>query len=351
MTQSVPAPDPIYREEAEISLLGLASVVLRWRKPILVLALIGGVLGLASGLSKPRYYVSTAKFIPQGTEGSSGLAAAASQFGLRVPTGGNANGVWGPAMYVEIIRSRALLKPIAADTFTIAELHRRATIADLLGIEAPTTDRKNDIAVDAIAGMIDPQEDQRLGAVIVTVKTQWPSLSLQLAQRLVQRVNEFNVETRKSQAMVERKFVEVQAADAERVLREAEDALQSFLQRNRDYLGSPQLVFEHDRLQREVVLRQSLYQSWLQSREDARIREVRDTPVITVLEDPRLATVAVARKTIQKALVGAILAAAIGIGIAFTQRAISRAGGEESDDAREFFKLVGEITPRFLRRS
>jgi tyrosine-protein kinase Etk/Wzc len=175
-------------------------------------------------------------------------------------------------------------------------------------------------------------------------------VSLELAERLVKGVNQFNLETRKSQAAAERQFVEAQAAAAEVALREAEDRLQNFLQRNRETGGSPQLVFERDRLQRDVNLRQQLYSTLLQSREEAKIREVRDTPVITVIEPPRLPIVGESRKTIQKFLMGAFAGAVIGIFTALLAHGLSRARLIPSEEARQFFRLLEEATPRFMRR-
>jgi uncharacterized protein involved in exopolysaccharide biosynthesis len=70
--------------------------------------------------------------------------------------------------------------------------------------------------------------------------------------------------------------------------RQAEDELQAFLQRNRDFRSSPQLSFAYDRLADNVSLRQQLYTAVAQAYEQARIEEVRDTPVITVVEAPML---------------------------------------------------------------
>ena len=64
--------------------------------------------------------------------------------------------------------------------------------------------------------------------------------------------------------------------------------MQQFLQTNRQ-LGSPALTFQRDRLQREVQLQQQVVTSLAQQYEENRIREVRDTPVITVIEPPILA--------------------------------------------------------------
>jgi uncharacterized protein involved in exopolysaccharide biosynthesis len=166
---------------------------------------------------------------------------------------------------------------------------------------------------------------------------------------LLRGVNRFNSETRKSQAVAERQFVEARAAEAEIALRQAENRLQDFLQRNRVIGGSPELAFERDRLQREVTLRQQLYTSLLQNREEARIREVRDIPVITVIEAPQLPVLSEGRKSVFKALLGALVGSVVGLLIAFFTHVMTVTRRQSSSEAREFFTLLEGATPRFLR--
>src|ERR1019366_5148610 len=108
---------------------------------------LGTLLGLATGLSSTRVYVSAATFIPEGSEGgASGLALAASQLGIRVPP--SAGAAWGPPVYVELLGSQALLEPIALDTVVVAEEGgRRVALIDLLKIKAPTIAKRTDLAV------------------------------------------------------------------------------------------------------------------------------------------------------------------------------------------------------------
>jgi uncharacterized protein involved in exopolysaccharide biosynthesis len=113
-----------------------------------------------------------------------------------------------------------------------------------------------------------------------------PVAARDVARAFVAQLDSFNLRTRQSQASSERKFTEARLNDARNQLRAAEDELMSFLQRNRDYRSSPQLTFVHDRLERNVFLNQRLFETLSQSYEQARIEEVRDTPVITVVEDP-----------------------------------------------------------------
>lgn len=335
--------------EAEISLLPFASLLLRRRRMIVTLSLLGMLVAVAANW-RARNFVSTATFIPQGGDeiGTSAVAMAASQFGIRVP--GTVGG-WGPPLYVDLLGSRALLESIALDTVTVAEENgRRAMLMDLLDIDAPTKAERLHYAVRTLRKMVYVSEDKKITAVRLTVSTRWPSVSLAIAQKALRLVNQFNLERRKSQAAAERQFVETQAQKAEAALREAEERLQSFLQGNRALNVSSELAFQRDRLQRDVTLRQQVYTTLVQGREEAKIREVRDTPVITVLEVPALPVIGASRGTLLKGIVGGIGGSILGIVIAVVSQAMAKARQERSDESREFFALLDEATPRFLRR-
>lgn len=334
----------------EISLQGLGSTALRWRRGIMLLGFGGAALGLAFSLLSPRLFTSSATFIPQSSENElSSLALAASQFGIRMPSTSSG---WGPPVYVELLRSQALLAPIALDSLEVPEEGgRRMAMMDLLRVGDMPAGRRTERAVKVLRNKIlSTGEDKKLGAVRLSVSTRWPSVSLQVAERLITSVNQFNLESRKSQAAAERQFVELQSREAERALREAEDRLQAFLQRNRATSSSPDLMFARDRLERDVALRQSVYTSLMQSFEQARIREVRDTPVITVLETPRIAATGKPRGTAIKTIFGGVLGGALGLLIALVGDGL--AGRQAtSDESREFYRLLHEATPRFLRRA
>jgi hypothetical protein len=350
MTDRSPTRQPT-PEDSAIRWDAFGITLLRsWKALIGGLGLCGLLLGIAAGLLGRRRYVASATFIPQASETtiSGGLALAASQFGIQLPTTG---GTWGPPIYVELLQSQALLEPIALDTLEVAEEGgRRVALMNLLKVPGLPPAQRTERAVKMLRKIVAASEDKRLNGVKLTVTTLWPSVSLALAERLVRGVNQFNLETRKSQAAAERQFVEVQAAEAERALREAEDRLQSFLQRNRSVTGSPELMFAQDRLQREVGLRQAVYTSLMQRKEEARIREVRDTPVITVLENPRLPATGEPRRTVMKGVLGAFAAAMIGILVAFVREGMAEARRGQSGPLRGFVRLLDEAAPGLVRR-
>lgn len=331
--------------------LGFAAVVLRWRRLIVALGVLGGVIGLATGLLSTRLYRSRALFVPQSSDaGLSGLALAASQLGVRVPTAGGGP-TWGTGLYVEVLRSRALLEPITRDSFTVAEMGgRRIPFMDLFEIRGASPEARLDHGVRALQSAIKATDERTIGAVRLSVSTPWPSVSLVLAERVLRAVDEFNSQRRQSQAAAERAFVERQTAEAEAHLREVENRLRLFREQNRTING-PRTELEHQRLQREVNLRQSLYTSLLQNREEARIREVRDTPVITVLEEPRLPVEGESRGTVLRALLGGFAGGMIALLIALIANGLQKARHTRSPESREFFRLWDESIPRFFRRA
>lgn len=339
-----------HASDGEISLMEIGSILLRQRKLLFILATAGMLVGLVFGLTSPRLYVSQATFIPQEGEGSgmSAVAIAASQFGFDVQGGGAG---WGPPVYVELLRSRAVLEPIALDSFRVAERGGEVVaLADLLEAHGETPAREADQAYRALQSVVEAHEVPSFGAVKFSVTTPWPSVSHTIAERLLSAVNEFNLQKRKSQATAERRFVEARAAESEAALREAEERLKSFLERNRAYNRSPDLLFEQQSLQRQVALRQDLHTTWMKAREEARIREVRNTPVITVLEDPGVAVTPQSRRVVVKAILGLLGGILLAVTIAFLMHFGTRGKVGGTEEAREFFQLMEEATPRFLRR-
>ena len=95
------------------------------------------------------------------------------------------------------------------------------------------------------------------------------------------------------------------------------------------------LSFQHDGLLREVGLRQSVLTTLVQSYEQARIAEVRDTPVITVLQSPFFPAQNDPRRRVFLTLLGAIFGGMTGIILAFLSESFRRP--RNGDPARADF--------------
>jgi uncharacterized protein involved in exopolysaccharide biosynthesis len=165
-----------------------------------------------------------------------------------------------------------------------------------------------------------------------------------VASALLDELSLYNQERRRSRATEERRFTEQRLAEARAELRAAEDRLQSFLQVNREYRSSPRLAFDQDRLSREVIMRQEVYNSVAKAYEVARVEEIRDAPVLTVIERPRVPVAPDTSARRRKLMAGIIIGVLVGIATAVLReyfRTIRTAGGA---DYYEFAQVRREAT-------
>lgn len=288
MTDSVPSPAPDAVPAGEqISSFVVAGTLLRGRRRIGKWVLIGGCLGLIPVIIARSTYTATATFVPQssGDDSHSSLASLAGQFGISV--GGGSSQTQSPQFYADLLLSRVILAPLADESFVVDSGKPARTLPSLVGVTEKDSARRVDLTVEALTeNVLSYDISKETGVISLRVKTKWRSLSLAIENELLTRVNAFNLHTQQTSATAERVFTEARLADAKQSLRQAEDQLEAFLQRNRQYQNSPELQFAHDRLQRVVDVQQGVVTSLTQNYEDVRIREVRDTPVITILQQP-----------------------------------------------------------------
>lgn len=285
-----------------LTLPDLAVMLLRARWLVIGVTFAGAVWGAAASLLSTRQFASNASFVPEESGGAaSGLAATARQFGLTIP---GATKGWSAGLYVDVLKSQQLMESIATDTVVVAELgDRRVALLDLMEIEAPSAALRVARGVRHLQReVVRVTESRNVGSVSVRAITPWPSVSQQVVRRMLDRVSHFNVSIRQTQAAEEARYAESMSDSAERVLRAAEDSLLRFLQENREIGNSPGLQFRRDRLQREVTMRQELYSSLVMTRDEARLRRVRDTPVISVIESPTLPVIGESRGTILRVM-------------------------------------------------
>lgn len=334
----------------DMSLFALGTSLLRNRWRIARWMLLGGVVAAVVVFLKPPLYLATASFVPQNNSDSrtAGIASIAGQFGVALPTGTQSQA---PDFYAKLLKSRVLLGQIASDTFVVREKGgQRIPFVNLYEIKGDTQRRREELGVKLLRGMVSSSVARTTGVVELSVATEWPSVSLAIATALVDGVNAYNQRTRQGQAAAERKFVEGRLVTARAELRAAEDRLEGFLRANRQPANAPELTFERDRLQRDVTLQQQVFTSLTQSYEEVRIREVRDTPVITVMEPPMVPTLPESRGRLKGLLLGLLLGGLIGTLVSLISETVARRREEGDAKANEFVGTVGEVKGEMLGR-
>ncbi len=317
----------------EISLWEVLLVLLRRRRLIVGSVLVVAVLTILVTLISSRDYTTVASFRPQGSSGGSELAALASQFGVRVPMG--VDETESPEFYAELVTSRQVLVQVASGSYQVDGADR--SLVEILDIEEDTPGLEEREVIEWLQEeALRVSTGRETGIVHVRVTTDDPDLSFQVAARLLDEVSRFNLETRQSQAAAERAFIEDRVRAVQAELLEAEESLLAHIQNNRQIGSSPELQFERDRLQEEASSRRQIYMSLVQAFEEARISEVRDTPVLTVLQTPYVPPAPDPRGLLVRTLLGAVLGGFLGMLLAFLSEALGGAIPESDGPRAEF---------------
>jgi len=277
-------------EERSYSAYGVLNVLLAHARWFVVIPLITGALAGVLTLVFGRDWVAESSFAPQSSGGaSSRIASLASQLGVAIP--GLESEDASIDFYLRLARSRVLLERLALNEYAFPlELEgsdsARGNLIALYEVKGRDEAARLRSVVERLRKDIAVEGD--LNARVVTVRTTapWAGLAVQINRELLDGIDEFNRERRNSEAAAEREFLENRLATARAELNAAAEALSTFLVSNRRYEDWPALRFEYERLSSEVDQSEQLVASLVQAYEQARLEEVRNTPVISVLDPP-----------------------------------------------------------------
>jgi len=299
----------------------LAGTLSRWRQAAAVAA---GTIVLAVTLAFviPPSYRATASFVttdasvelPRGLSDLAdqpGLSNIASQFGL----GGSRDPSQSPGFYVQLLQSRELLTRLVSSKFADPRSDQpadSATLIQLYRISTKDAQRGVEIAVKRLKKHMYVIADPKTNLVVLRVDARSPELAAEIGNRAVGFVSAFNKEQRLSRAQARRLFLQdrVDAALAE--LRAAEDSQRVFYDRNRQWQNSPGLVIDERRMRRQIETASGLYLAMRREFETARLDEINNTPVITIVDRAVAPRRPEWPKPVLIAVTAAILAAALG---------------------------------------
>ena len=268
----------------------LAGVVSRWR--LIIMTGVGiTVIALLSTLIIPPVYRSNASFVANSSNpGKMPSASAGSPIsGLLSQFGGSLGGdpSESPNFYLELLASRELLTRLLVSKFPDPRTDittDSARLIDIFKLRSNEPRRRMELGVKVMIKAVQGGMDPKTNLVWFSVDAQYPELSSQISNKLIALVSSFNRETRVSRAKSKRQFLERRLDSAKVELGAAEARLRYFYEQNRGILSAPALKFEEQRLRRETDADSELYLSLQSQLEIARIDEINDAALITVID-------------------------------------------------------------------
>ncbi|MDR1830974.1 MAG: hypothetical protein LBQ76_09415 [Candidatus Fibromonas sp.] len=283
--------------EEEIDLLELVfSIIKRTLKhkvlAVFTFILIVGLVFAIALLSTP-FYKTEAKIIYQTSSGpqSSSLSALAALAGVSTSKGDD------PSAYLsDIILSNYMLQLILAEkwkvTKALPDTSTPVTLQALWKIKPDTT--KENWQTRLEYGMLGTlkkgnyiafSQDKKSGVITLSTEFEDPQVSFDVNNFVFNQLNDILLNKMHFKASENRKFTEERLAEVKGNLKEAEEDLRRFRQRNRLRID-PSDELEDARLQRDVFMNQEIMIQLQKQYELAKIDEARDMPVLDVIDTP-----------------------------------------------------------------
>ena len=303
-----------------VTLFSFVEMMLRRPRLVVGLPFVAALLVGSIGLIRHRTFSSSAQFVPQATDlAASRMAGLAAQFGVTVP---GADRSQSADAYAALIVSRSSLGALVDSTyrFTADGQPFAGNLIALYRTSGSTPADRRERAIKDLAKDVSVDIGLKSGVINVKVRSRWAPLAQQLCQHILDYVNARNLSSRQARARAEEQFYQERLSQAASELRAAEDELEIFSARNRSGTSTaPRLSREEERLRRLIMMRQQVYTSLMQARDQASMDAVHNTPVISILDRPNLPFRPDSRLLVLKvaaAALGAfVLACAIGMGL------------------------------------
>lgn len=323
-----------------MSPLALFGTLLRYRRVVLGLPAGLAIAAVAFTLLRGPRWDATSTFMPQSSSSTEQrLSSLAAQFGLTsaIPTSDVSLDFYEGLLTSRDILDRVALTTYAFATDSTAQDTVRGNLLQIFDVKQNTHTKMLAAAVEELQNHMTINKDDAAGTVTFSVSTPYGPLSERIARRFLDLITEFDQHRRQSQAAAERRFVGGRMVEAKHEVDSVEALMRQFLDENRTYQSSPRLSFEADRLQSELNLRRSVYTGLAQSYEQARIDEVRNTPVITIIDAPEGSALP-SGGLVLNALLGIFLGGVLATAIVFGREYLA---GLSVDRPDEYAAFVG----------
>lgn len=272
--------------ETSIDWVEILSVLWSSRKTIAMIT--GGVtvLSVIISLLLPEYFRSSATLLPETEKGK--LAGLGGLSDLAALAGVNVGGEGSLAkLYPTIIKSEAVLTNIIYTKYKTQEFEEPVNLIEYWEIEEKTPERSYEVALKSLGEALQVGLDNKTSVVTISIETREPQLSADIINGVTSELDKFIRTKRTIKASEQRKWIEDRLVEVKQDLQRSENALKEFREKNRRVLDSPQLLLEQERLIREVTINATLYTELKKQYEIVKIEEIKNIPIINVMDEAR----------------------------------------------------------------
>ena len=278
----IPDGEPQFGSSPELLTL-FASLVKR-RRWIYFLVGVTVLATLIFCLFVPNRYTAKALILPSGGTPNSlgGLREFAGLLGDSPLASADLGLEQSSYLYPDILRSRLISEAVINKVYQYPQRGKNKSQNLFDYFKA----KKMDHAIKALARITCFEMDRKTGVITISAITKNRHLSAALANEYINQLEEYNLDTRRSKAKENEKFISQRLEELKAELRQAEDNLEAFQLKNRNFntATSPELATELFRLEREVEIKSRVFLTLTQQYELARVETKKDVPIVQVLD-------------------------------------------------------------------
>jgi capsule polysaccharide export protein KpsE/RkpR len=235
------------------------------------------------------YYESTVTILPDyGAQSSmmSSLGGLAAIAGLSI-------GAADPSdIYKNLLTSETVVEPVLYARYYSVKLKDTVNLFTCFGIgpdsDLPVALQQREMFIEAYNRFTKSVADVSvdLATKILTVRVRMPEskLSMDIANNLAESLDSYVRTKKKSNASMQRFYIEKRVSEVKDSLTILEDNLTKFQQSNRVLTQSPELAMEQSRLSLKVQILQGVYSQLVTQLEIAKIEEIRNAPIVNIRE-------------------------------------------------------------------
>jgi len=269
---------PIAEEEPK--LFQFLLVFWRGRKTGAKIIAIPVILSIIITLLLPKYYIAETIILPELEKSKLASLGLAADIGA---LGGIGMGEFSISkIYPVIVRSETILSDVV--TRKLATKKDSTNLLAYWGLEGNPEPRTLYEGVEQLRDMLDVSFDSRLATVTIRIEMKDPVLAAEVVNAIAENLDHYMRTKRRTNASMQREFVEGRLSDVGKELERAENMLKEFREKNRRILDSPELMLQEGRLRRNVEVTGAMYLELKKQYEIAKIEEVKNIPIVNVLD-------------------------------------------------------------------
>jgi len=243
------------------------------------------VLSVTISLILPKSYKSTAILLPQTNQSLlsslSGLSNLASLTGLSFGQSTMEQ------LFPDIILSEAVLREVIFTKYSTEKFAQPVNLIEYWEIDGDSVAEQYEITLEKFRKELTVDYDRKTNVVTVELVMREPLLTAEVVNKILSVLDEYIRTKRITNATEQRKWIEQRLKQVQRDLEDAEIKLKDFRERNRIVTMSPQLLLEQQRLLRDVEINTTIFTELKKQYELAKIEELKNIPIINILDPAR----------------------------------------------------------------